>query len=136
MFTNDSHNVPIPGPWGWASEMLTNYVFKPELEKVIQDLRNEAISKFQITKQYGLEASILFLQSPAGDIGKYRSHRVSTPILKKLLKGDFLTMKDVISSDHYPDQINTIIYQVFDEGFSGEEYAVIDCIFVGDNLLK
>ena len=67
--------------------------------------------------------------------------KISTKTLNKLLKGDFLTIDNLINfrdanSNSTSEWIHTVFYREDKDNYREDPVIIIECIFISDKLIK
>ncbi len=134
----DSYGDFLPlslSPWGFASDLLTQFVIKPEFEATMATWRDEIYQTFQLIKQKGLEACVNYIDSPSGRLAKYSIMKVGTKTVQQMIQGNFLTLNDVTEHEG-GNPIHTVFYRETYDSSKKADSFIIDCIFIDDQLLQ
>lgn len=144
MFKDGFGTIPNPTPVGWAVDILTQFVIIPHFNEIISELKKAAFVDFEKAKQKGLKACIEYIDKSTlirKDFLKMKHIAVSTKTLNKLLKGDFLTIDNLIkfrdqNSISTSEWIHTIFYREEKDNYREDPRIIIECIFIADKLIK
>ena len=144
MFKEGFGTIPFPTPIGWAVDILTQFVIIPHFNETITELKEAAFVDFEKAKQKGLQECINYIDKSTRirkEFLKMKYIKISTKTLNKLLKGDFLTIDNLINfrdanSNSTSEWIHTVFYREDKDNYREDPIIIIECIFISDKLIK
>lgn len=129
----------------FAYALLNEAVIKPTAQGIIDDIKKGLEEDFEIIyKPKGLEACKAFVDNKKIKTG-FDYLNIFTPTLQKLLKNEFLSLKDLAqyntkileSNDSFDYEIiHTVFYKSEKNKYGLDDDIFINCTFINDKLLK
>ncbi len=144
MFKDGFGTIPYPTPVGWAIDILTQFVIIPHFNETITKSKEAAFVDFEKAKQKGLQACIDYINKSTllrKEFLRMKYINISTKTLNKFLKGDFLTLDNLINfrdanSNSTSEWIHTVFFREAKDDYREDPIIIIECIFISDELIK